>query len=189
MVHKARPVPVGSKTATAPDRQMDFVVPDPSRHAKGYLAKYSFMNLVKGFVTDARVWDGYEGRWLRLQNVYVNGPAFGGLVGSARSFSRFLRDQLQTDSVLFTAETKRAFEAQQTDKAGRAIPMTLGWHIGKVHSTAYFFKEGGGGGFHCEMRLYRTKAIGSVVMVNSTQFDTTRFLNGVDATFLPSDHT
>jgi CubicO group peptidase (beta-lactamase class C family) len=164
-------------------QEMNFVIPDPSRHANGYLAKYSLMNLIKGFLTDSRVWGGYEDRWLRLQAVYVNGPAFGGLVGSATSFSRFLQDQLRADSVLFTADTKRTFEAQQTDKAGRPIPMTLGWHIGKLDSTTYFFKEGGGGGFHSEMRIYRTKGIGSVVMVNSTQFDSTTFLNHVDATF------
>lgn len=46
--------------------------------------------------------------------------------------------------------------------------MTLGWHVDKVNGTAYFFKEGGGGGFHSEMRLYRGKGIESVVMVNST---------------------
>jgi hypothetical protein len=64
--------------------------------------------------------------------------------------------------------------------------MTLGWHIGKVNRAAYFFKEGGGGGFHSEMRLYRGKGIGSVVMVNSTDFDSSTFLNRVDAAFLSS---
>ena len=42
--------------------------------------------------------------------------------------------------------------SKQTDGMGRPIPMTLGWHIG--NGTAYFFKEGGGGGFHSEMRVY-----------------------------------
>jgi CubicO group peptidase (beta-lactamase class C family) len=167
-------------------QEMDFVIPAPSHHANGYLAKYSLMNLVKGFVTESRVWDGYENGWLRLQSLYVNGPAFGGLIGTARSFSRLLQDQLRTDSVLFTAETKRLFEVQQADQADRPIPMTLGWHIGKVDGTTFFFKEGGGGGFHSEMRLYGTEGIGSVVMVNSTQFDSARFLNDLDAVFLRS---
>jgi CubicO group peptidase (beta-lactamase class C family) len=167
-------------------QEMNFVIPDPTRHANGYLAKYSLMNLIKSLVTDSKVWCGYENHWLRLQDVYVNGPAFGGLVGSARSFSHFLQDQLRADSVLFTAETKRTFEAQQADKAGHTIPMTLGWHIGRVDGRTYLFKEGGGGGFHSEMRLYGVNGIGSVVMVNSTQFDSTRFLNRVDAVFLSS---
>ena len=165
-------------------QEMDFVIPDPARHANGYLAKYSLMNLMKGFVTDSRFWGDYESAWLRLKSHHLNGPAFGGLVGTARSFTRFLQDQLRIESVLFGPETKRLLETQQTDSAGKPIPMTLGWHIGTTSGTAYFFKEGGGGGFHSEMRLYPMKGIASVVMVNSTEFDSSRFLNRVDSVFL-----
>ena len=31
-------------------QEMDFTIPDPTRHAKGYLAKYSFTNLLKSFI-------------------------------------------------------------------------------------------------------------------------------------------
>lgn len=165
-------------------QEMDFVIPDESRVAQGYLAKYSLMNLVKGFVIDSKFLGNYEGNWLRLKSHYLNGPAFGGLIGTARGFSRFLQDQLRTESALFGLETKRLLETQQTDGASRPIPMTLGWHIGETDSVAYFFKEGGGGGFHSEMRIYPTKGIASVVMVNSTEFNSTKFLNRVDRAFL-----
>lgn len=165
-------------------QEMDFVIPDPARHAKGYLAKYSLMNLVKGFVTDRRFWGGYEGNWLRLKSHYLNGPAFGGLIGTARSFTRFLQDQLRTEPVLYGAQTKRLLETQQTDGAGAPTPMTLGWHVGNTRGTVYFFKEGGGGGFHCEMRFYPTQRIASVVMVNGTAFDSRKFLNREDRAFL-----
>ena len=82
-------------------REMDFVIPDESRHANGYLKKYSLMNLVKGFVIDRKFVGGYEGDWLRLNSHYLNGPAFGGLIGTARGFSRFLQDQLRGESVLY----------------------------------------------------------------------------------------
>jgi D-alanyl-D-alanine carboxypeptidase len=165
-------------------QEMDFVIPDSARHANGYLAKYSITNLIKGFVTDRRFWGEYERNWLQLKAHHLNGAAFGGLVSTARSFSRFLQDQLQTVSVLLGAETKRLLETQQTDRAGKLIPMTLGWHIGKTHGLSYFFKEGGGGGFHSEMRLYPIKSIASVVMVNSTDFNSTKFLNRMDKAFL-----
>ena len=167
-------------------QEMDFVIPDESRHANGYLKKYSLMNLVKGFVVDRKFLGGYEGHWLRLKSHYLNGPAFGGLIGTARGFSRFLQDQLRTESVLFGLETKRLLETQQTDGAGRPIPMTPGWHVGETRSTAYFFKEGGGGGFHCEMRIYPTSCIATAVLANSTGFSSTGFLNRVDRTFLES---
>lgn len=167
-------------------QEMGFVIPDESRHANGYLKKYSLMNLVKGFVIDRKFIGGYEGYWLRLNSHYLNGPAFGGLIGTARGFSRFLQDQLRTESVLFGLETKRLLETRQADGAGRPIPMTPGWHVGETHGVAYFFKEGGGGGFHCEMRIYPTRGIATVVLANSTEFSSTGFLNHVDRTFLES---
>ena len=44
----------------------------------------------------------------------------------------------------------------------------LGWHVGETHSVAYFFKEGGGGGFHCEMRIYPTLGIATVVLATAS---------------------
>ena len=70
------------------------------RHAKGYLAKYSLMNLAKGFVTDRAVWGEYEGNWLHIKDAYVNGPSFGGAIGSAKAFSAILQDLLAERSVL-----------------------------------------------------------------------------------------
>jgi D-alanyl-D-alanine carboxypeptidase len=165
-------------------QEMDFVIPDESRHAQGYLAKYSLMNMVKGFVIDRKFVADYEGKWLRLKSHYLNGPAFGGLIGTARGFSRFLQDQLRTESVLFGPESKRLLETRQTDGAGRPIRMTPGWHIGKAGDAACFFKEGGGGGFHSEMRVYPAKGIASIVLANSTGFNSTKFLNRFDRAYV-----
>ena len=86
--------------------------------------------------------------------------------------------------VLFSAGTKRLLEMQQTGRAGELIPITLGWHIGKANDVVHFFKEGGGGGFHSEMRIYPARAIASVVMVNATEFNSTQFLNCMDQMLL-----
>jgi D-alanyl-D-alanine carboxypeptidase len=166
--------------------EMDFVIPDDGRHAKGYLKKYSLMNVVKSFLIDRKFIGDYEGHWLQLNGHYLNGPAFGGLIGTARGFSRFLEDQLRAESVLFGPEASRLLETRQTDGAGRPIAMTLGWHVGEANGTSTFFKEGGGGGFHCEMRIYPTRGIATVVLANSTEFNSTRFLNRFDRAFLAS---
>ncbi|HJQ88527.1 MAG TPA: serine hydrolase domain-containing protein [Propionibacteriaceae bacterium] len=166
------------------DGQVAIGIPDAGNHASGYLARYSFTNLLKGLVTDGKFWGEYEGDWLRIKNHHLNGPAFGGLVGSARSFSRFLQDQLAAESALFSADTKELLQAAQTNSAGEAVPMTLGWHVGEVNGERYLFKEGGGGGFHAEMRIYPERGVGTVVMVSNTDFDSTGFLNRVDQPFL-----
>jgi len=62
--------------------------------------------------------------------------------------------------------------------------MTLGWHIASLDTIRYFFKEGGGGGFRSEMRVYPTAGIASVVISNSASFDPGGFLKIVDREFL-----
>jgi CubicO group peptidase (beta-lactamase class C family) len=140
--------------------KMAFTAPDPSNHAAGYLEKFSFVNLVKSFLIDRPLIGGYEGRWLRIADHYVNGPAFGGLVGTARAFGRFLQDQAEAHSVLWS-DTSRASFIEQQRADGRPVPMTLGWHIGSLARTPYFFKEGGGAGFHSMMRLYPKEGLGT----------------------------
>lgn len=163
--------------------EMAFLIPNLARHANGYLARFSLMNLLKGFLLERKFFGGPEGSWLRLEHHVLHGPAFGGLIGTARGFGRFLRDQLRDESVLFSSDTKRLFETQQKNGAGEPIPMTLGWHLREVHGVRCFFKEGGGGGFHCEMRLYPTAGIGTVVMVNGTEFRSSKLLDRVDRAF------
>src|SRR3954467_2453014 len=140
---------------------LGYTVSDVTRHAAGYLEKYSLVNLLKSWLIDADLIGQYDGRWLRIENHYPNGPAFGGLVGTARGFARFLQDQLRPTSVLFGDATKAAFYAPQRTTSGRLIPMTLGWHVGETGGVPFFFKEGGGGGFRSMMRLYAAGGVAS----------------------------
>ncbi len=166
------------------EKEMNFIIPDPAYHAKGYLAKYSLMNLLKGLLIDKELIGDYEGKWLHIKDHYLNGPAFGGLIGSAGSFGKFLQDQLKEESVLFNKVTRNLFYTQQKNNAGESVEMTLGWHIGYLEGKKYFFKEGGGGGYHCEMRIYQKKRIASIVMINETSASCKRYLNSLDKVFL-----
>jgi D-alanyl-D-alanine carboxypeptidase len=162
---------------------LGFEITNPALHSKGYLAKYSALNLLKAWVTDSKLWGPYEGDWLTLKNHYANGPAFGGLVGTAHGFAQLLQDQLRQSSVLLSFQNQQLLQNQQTTSRGALVPMTLGWHIGHKNDMPYLFKEGGGGGFHSEMRLYPQLGIGTIVMANSTTFNSTRFLNHTDNVF------
>ena len=62
--------------------------------------------------------------------------------------------------------------------------MTLGWHVGTMPTARFFYKEGGGGGFHCMMRVYPGSGIATVVMANATGFDVAGLLDEADARFL-----
>lgn len=163
--------------------EIDFIIPSGSNHAKGYLKKYSFLNLFKSFVMDSKYFGEYEDSWLCIRDHYLNGPSFGGMVSSARSISMFLQDQMQEESVLFSKKGKNLFFEQQRNNDGELIEMSPGWHIKSIGTTTYYYKEGGGGGFHCEMRIYPSLNIASVVIANNTSFDAPGFLNDVDSGF------
>jgi D-alanyl-D-alanine carboxypeptidase len=164
-------------------RELAFTISEPGNHATGYLRKWSFMNLIKSFLLDSKLIGEYEGSWLSFNPHLLNGPAFGGLVGSARSASVFLQDMLRENPVIMSKNTKTAFFEQQRNNDGELVEMTLGWHVGSVDGIEYFFKEGGGGGFHCEMRVYPSQGIATVVVANNTTFDAPGFLSEIDVSF------
>jgi CubicO group peptidase (beta-lactamase class C family) len=87
-------------------------------------------------------------------------------------------------SRLFGDATRDLFYAEQRTRRGTAVGMTLGWHIGSTRGARFFYKEGGGGGFHSTMRLYPSAGIGTVVMTNATRFDVRGHLNAFDRCFL-----
>lgn len=165
-------------------RDIDYVIPSVADHAKGYMPKWSFLNLFKSFLIDSRFIGEYEDGWLHVNSHYVNGPSFGGIVASAGAIGTFLQDQLQDTSRLFSRQTKELFFDPQRNIDGELIDMTLGWHIGRNRTGMYFFKEGGGGGFHCEMRIYLSTRLATVVIANNTSFDAGDFLEEVDPEFM-----
>ena len=61
--------------------------------------------------------------------------------------------------------------------------MTLGWHLGMMGGVHYFYKEGGGAGFHSEMRVYPTKGLATVIMTNMTSFNSRKRLGKIDQLF------
>ncbi len=141
---------------------LGYAVVNPATHATGYLEKFSLFNLIKRFLIDAALIGEYEGPWLRIRAHYANGPAFGGLVGAARAFAAFLRDQLRPHSCLFDVPTRNLFYEPQQTETGTPIAMTLGWHVGAADGARFFYKEGGGGGFDSMMRIYPAAGVGTV---------------------------
>jgi D-alanyl-D-alanine carboxypeptidase len=161
-----------------------FSIVGPSNHAKGYLARWSALNLLKGLLIDRELAGETVGKWVNIRDHYLNGAAFGGLITTARAVSLFLQDQLKERSVLLGPQFREQFFTQQRTTTNAPVSMTLGWHIGDLHGTRFFYKEGGGGGYHCEMRIYPERAIGSVIMVNETSSSCIRTQDLADWEFL-----
>ncbi len=167
--------------------EIAFLIVDESNQAKGYLKKWSLMNLFARFLIDGNLLGEYENSWLHLKNVYLNGPAFGGAIGSAAAFSKILQDLLSEKSKLLNDQSRLLLYSQQKTDAGKKVEMTLGWHIGKMNGETYYYKEGGGAGFRSEMRIYPDNGIASVIMTNKTSLNSRKILSELDSNFIETD--
>lgn len=67
--------------------------------------------------------------------------------------------------------------------------MTLGWHVGDRTGERFFYKEGGGGGFHCMMRVYPASGVATVLMTNATGFDVGGCLEAVESAQPADQHS
>jgi CubicO group peptidase (beta-lactamase class C family) len=164
--------------------ELGYDIPDPARHATGYLERWSLLNFAKGFLLDRTLIGARVRSWIEIRSHLPNGPAFGGLVGSARRLGTFLADQLRPRSALLGERARALFYEPQRATSGRPVPMTLGWHVGVTNGRRYFFKEGGGGGFHGLMRLYPAQGLGTVAIANATGFDAAQLLDAADRSFM-----
>ncbi len=164
--------------------EIGFQVSNEDNHAKGYLKKWSFMNFIGRFMMDKNMFGENEDGWIHMENFYLNGPAFGGAMGSAKAFSRILQDLLSENSKILGSSTKQLLYEQQKLRSGEKVDMTLGWHIRKLNDITYYYKEGGGAGFCCEMRIYPEKGIASVLMLNRTSFNFKKDLSKLDECFV-----
>lgn len=167
--------------------EIGFQIINENNHAKGYLKKWSFMGLFGRFFVDSNVLGENEKGWVHIENVYLNGPSFGGAIGTARAFSIILQDLLSEESKLLANQTIKILYQRQKLNSGNEIDMTLGWHIAELDGVSYYYKEGGGAGFHCEMRIYPKKELASVIMSNRTSFNSRKILSELDINFVENE--
>jgi len=148
--------------------ELNCLIPDLAHHAQGYQKKYSLLGLFLYLMMDKALLAETEAGRFRIRPVYMNGTAYGGLIGTARGFARFLQDQLQAKSILFNSDTKTLFYAHQQNNRGEAIETTLGWHRGHIANVPYYGKPGGGPGFRSNIRIYPDQALATVWFINET---------------------
>jgi D-alanyl-D-alanine carboxypeptidase len=161
--------------------ELNTVISDEGEFARGYQRQCSPMGLFTRFAVHPEFLDGSDQGYLRFARVYMNGPSYGGILGTARGFCRFLQDQLRPDSALLRPEQKTLFFSPQQDAHHREIPTTLGWHRGQLEGVPYFGKPGGGPGFHSNVRIYPERGIATAWFLNHLGVNETKIARFGDA--------
>lgn len=153
--------------------------------ATGYHKAMSFGNFLLGFLLDKKRFMGEKTEgWKCFLPFYVNGPAYGGLIGTPGAFIAFAQDLLKPESVLLSPAGREEMWRENRLNNSRPTGMSLGWYKGNLGGKPYSCHAGGGGGFYCELRVYPGSGLGSAVFMNRSGFSDERFLDKADAALL-----
>lgn len=165
--------------------EIGFTVSDPARHAKGYQRRRSLMSAALGLMIDKSKFMGpAEGPWRSFLTNYVNGSAYGGLLGTPEAFARYAQILSGPGGPLLGPEMRRRLFTENRTNDGRPTGMCLSWFTGSLNGKRFVAHAGGGGGYYCEVRIYPDDGYTSVVMCNRTGVKDERLLSKIDGEFL-----
>jgi CubicO group peptidase (beta-lactamase class C family) len=112
-----------------------------------------------------------HGPYLALNPFYVDGPAYGGLVGNVMDAGRFLRMHLGDGEIdrHRVLDPRTARSMRSISQPGKPFNHGTGWFRRPTTSPGSWVEHfGTGAGFWNLMRLYPDRGIGVVIMANST---------------------
>ena len=148
--------------------------------ATGYQLRRSPMTPLFRLLLPRGIYGHRVGRFVSFTRFCVDGPAYGGLIGSAEDAARFLALHAGGGGEVLSAEGVRSM--QRLAMHGRKLDVGLGWFRRRGDrdlGTPYVEHLGGGGGFFNMMRLFTDRALGVVVMGNATAYDHQRIAQAV----------
>ena len=171
--------------------ELGFEIGETRNHAKGYIKELSFYNLILSlFIDKSKYMRKSENGWKPFKDYYVNGAAYGGLIGTPNGFVKYIQELLKSDCQLITNEYKKLLFTENFTNKKKPTGMCMAWFSGQLNGIKYFAHAGGGGGYYVEIRIYPDPGIGSLVFFNRAGLSDERFLNKVDKIYfekMPTD--
>lgn len=143
--------------------------------ATGYQRRFHPMTPLFRLLLPKGIVGSTEGRFVGFNRFLVDGPAYGGLVGSVRDAARFMAVHLNGGEYdgarLLSPQSVEAMQALQA--SGRKLDVGLGWYRRGADRAGGDLLEhlGGGGGYWCMMRIYPAEGVGVLSMGNATGYD------------------
>lgn len=137
--------------------------------AVGHAQRFRPMGLLLRALTPGRYWAPSVGRWQRAARVVPFARAYGGLFCPAAALAPILSDLLRPHPQLLSPAARDQMFAPQHTAAGKPTQATLGWVCGSLGGARYFGKQGGGLGFHGNLRVYPDLGLATVLLANVTE--------------------
>jgi CubicO group peptidase (beta-lactamase class C family) len=144
--------------------------------ATGYQPRLNPLTPVFRRLLPSGIVDRNQGRFLAFRPFCVDGPAYGGLIGSVRDAARFMSAHLNhmpsNHTRLLSSESVQ--QMQTITARGRKLDVGFGWfrrHSDRRTDETYLEHLGGGGGFFNMMRIVPERKLGVVIMGNATSYD------------------
>ena len=170
------------------NQELGFNIPDNGKLSRGYQKRISLMNLLLGlFIDKSKFMDKAEGKWKPFKNYYVNGSAYGGLIGSGVGLRKYVQELLKPNCLLISDEFKEKIFQENYLNSRRPTGMCLSWFKGTISGREYFAHAGGGGGYYCEVRIYPEHNTGSVIIFNRSGMKDERILDELDTFYFENE--
>lgn len=151
-----------------------FVACDPARWATPHQRRFDALGALLPLLVPRPVLGAKRRGFRTLHHFYVDGAAYGGLVGPASDAVRFLRAHLRDGELdgkrILGADAARSMRV--ITARGRRLAVGLGWFRRRRDRDADHLEHlGGGAGFWGCLRLSPDRGLGVVVMGNATTYD------------------
>ncbi len=167
------------------ERELGFTWPADNMHATGYLRAPSLLSLLLPLIFNTRRHFGVRtGRWRSFKPFLLNGAAYGGSLGSAVGYRKYLQ-ALLADGGLVAPTWREQLFTEGITTSGKRTGMAMGWFTGSLNAHPFVSHAGGGGGYYAEIRLYPKLGRGSVALFNRTGLRDERLLDQLDRHLVP----
>ena len=132
------------------DAWLGFAAPEGNRHATGYTRRRSVLGAFVRLMPDPLRLQHREGAWVRYNPFYLDGAAYGGLVGNALGWAPLLSAIAGRDPRLLPPALYPRYFEPQALASGRPSGHAASWFVGTLDGHPYRCHAGGGPGYGAE---------------------------------------
>ena len=151
----------------------DFVVAPETVWARGNQRRATALGALMPLLVPRSIIAGRQGAFRTLRHFYVDGAAYGGLVGPPSDAIRFARAHIgdgQLDGVRVLS-TDAARNMRRIVARGRHFEVGLGWFRRGRNPGMHLEHLGGGAGYWSCLRVEPDRGLTAVTMGNATKYD------------------